>query len=160
MRVELFFASMTTWAICWLTVMWVYGLATHSSWRESGGQWRNAPGECYGFFRWFLWNVWQDFRHGFTPYPEEMPQLYSAGHLLRLFITASAFVCGLLGIVSANIDRSAWPLWLVTAIFTAVLTSILAALGQLSVAWRLNPRRWRMFVMAISAWAVIAFWLR
>jgi hypothetical protein len=160
MRSDVFFGVLTAWAVCWIVVMCVYGSAAYKSWRAANGLWRAAPRECIGFLRWFVRELWGDIRHGFHHYPEQMPQRYTPGHLLRFFIGISAFVCGMMGFASASADRSEWPPLVIGVILFAVSLSIFAAMGHLSLAWRDRPRRWRLFVLAVFAWIPLMIWMR
>jgi hypothetical protein len=157
---RIFFAACTAWGACWLAVMLEYGRAAYASWRTADGRWRDVPGQALGFGRWFALNLWQDLRHRFRPYVEQMPQPYSAGHMLRFFISISALVAGVMGAASAVADRSLWPAWIVATLLFALAASTAAALGHLSLAWIDRPRRWRLFVLAVAAWLPLAMWLR
>lgn len=159
-RNEFFFALYTSWSAVWLIVMLAYVRVAFVSWREEAGQWRLVPGECYGFLRWFAVNLWQDFRHGFRHYEEQMPQRYSAGHFLRFFITLGAFVCGVMGLGTSMVNRDPWSFKLCAFIAVAVAASIFAGLGHLAVAWQNHPRRWRMTVIALAVWFPLAVWIR
>lgn len=160
MREDIFFAVLTCWGIAWMMVLLSYGAATHRSWRDQDGRWVRIPGDLLGFCRWFLWNFWQDVRHGFRAYPEPPRSEYSQGHLLRFFITLGALVAGVLGFATALLDREPWHVILVGIVLVAVALSTIAALGHLSVAWQTRPRRWRLFVLVLAAWFFAAMQLR
>lgn len=160
MRNEFFFALYTSWATVWAFVAYSYSGATYKSWRSQDGRFTSIPKEISSFVRWFFLGTYQDVRHGFHRWPERIPERYTSGHLLRFFITLGAFVAGVMGIGTAMVDRQPWANGWAMAIYCAVLFSVIAALGHLSVAWVDCPRKWRLLVIWLVVWFPIAIWIR
>lgn len=160
MRNQFFFALYTTWAAVWVFVAVAYSGATYGSWRAQDGRFCSIPREIAGFVRWFFFNSYQDVRHRFRHFPEEIPKRYTSGHLLRFFITLGAFVASVMGIATMMIDRSEWSPMMVGSVAGAVSFSLVAGLGHLSVAWITKPRQWRWLIFAMTVWFPIAYQIR
>lgn len=157
---QAFFQSVyPVWAVVGVLVALNYGRVARAQWIVDKGTWGGAIADwariCWRVFAGCARDVWCLVRLKSLPHEPPPPIVYSLGHLLRLFIMLSFFTSAIFGFMLQNVDRSGWSLEQLLLTAVAVLSSMLAGLGHLYVAWHFKPRQWRwtclLTVVAVPA---------
>jgi hypothetical protein len=152
------------WAVVGILVAFNYGRYARKSWHDAGGSWAGVAGE-WASVAWFvIWGCCRDcysmVRYQTLPHEPPHEIRYTNGHLLRFFIMASFANAAIFGVILRNVDRSDWPLSQLIATAFAVNLAVVAGLGHLFLAWRLNPRRWRWTSFALVMTVPVVMALR
>lgn len=158
LALKIFAATYLLWGMMWAMVAFHYGRASHFSWKEQGGKWK----ECLrDFIRPYTY-AWKRLlcKLKVVTNPEfcaeEIPSRYSIGHYLRFSIFLGALCPIFLTTTLTQTDRTSWSLWTFTFVIGMLISSIMGAAGHLFIAYRMIPGNWTRLIIASTLWMILA----
>lgn len=158
------------WGIMWGVVMWHYYRASHSSWVEQEGKYREILKDFWepiGFAYKSAWNGWVftfkvlkyrmlNGHYPKAPGAQVMPTRYTVGHYLRFSIFVASIAPAALGTLFFSFDRTGMIRWVMLVNLTVVLLSLVGAAGHLFIAYNTRPASWTMYVIISTIWATVS----